>query len=54
MSSISSGFIIRLGIVECDVLRNTRSEYSVIDGSLASIEKLGALGLVEVSLGRTP
>jgi hypothetical protein len=47
MSSISSGFNIIFGILECGVLRNTRSEYSVIEDAAATSENFGAARLAE-------
>ncbi len=53
MSSISSGFNIIFGILEWGVLRNTRSEYSVIEGAAATAENFGAAGFAEDWLGFT-
>ena len=41
------------GIVRCGVLRNTRREYSVIEGSAATSENRGAAGLAEDWFGLT-
>ena len=54
MSSISSGFSTKLGMVACGVLKNTRSEYSVTDRSAATSTNRGASSLCEPSFGVTP
>src|ERR1051325_10880349 len=54
MSSISSGFSTKLGMVACGVLKNTRSEYSVTDRSAATSTNRGASALCEPSFGVTP
>jgi hypothetical protein len=48
---MSSGFIIIFGIFKCGVLKNTRREYSVIEGSAATSGNLGAAGLAEIWFG---
>jgi hypothetical protein len=45
--------MMKLGISECGVLKNTRREYAVVEGSAATSEKLGAAGLGDKWSGAT-
>lgn len=54
MSLLSSWFRIKFGMVGCDVLKKTRNEGSVTEGSAAIAEKPGIAVLRDASFGRTP
>src|SRR6476620_5723347 len=54
MSLLSSWFRIKFGMVGCDVLKKTRNEGSVTEGSAAIAEKPGIAVLRDASFGWTP